>query len=77
LINEVEDVANMVEGSKNIKRIINKSKNSRKIQGCFCNEGAIKDEMLAVTRKLVQLGGNKIWRHNHIEFMASVEKIIN
>ncbi|OMJ83323.1 hypothetical protein SteCoe_15786 [Stentor coeruleus] len=76
-IDEAEDVANMTKRNKNTKGIIKKSKNSRKSNVCFCNEGAIKDEMLAVTRKLVQLGGNKIWRHNHVEFMASVEKIIN
>ncbi|OMJ78608.1 hypothetical protein SteCoe_21533 [Stentor coeruleus] len=73
LIDETEDAMRMVDNKKKM----NNSKDTKRNKSCNDNEKEIRNDLLTVTRKLVQFGGNKVWRHNHIEFMASVEKAIN
>ena len=67
----------LADNETKMKKLMNECKNSRKINRVLGVEPGIKDEMLIVTRRLIQLGGYKVWRHNHAEFMASAEKIIN
>lgn len=74
---DLEDCMKLAENETKMKKLMNECRNSRKISRFMSVEPGIKDEMLTVTRRLVQLGGYKVWRHNHAEFMASAEKIIN
>ncbi|OMJ73971.1 hypothetical protein SteCoe_27216 [Stentor coeruleus] len=77
LIDETEDVISMAENKEKMKRSLGNSKDTRRNKSCDDNEKEARGDLLTVTRKLVQFGGNKVWRHNHVEFMASVEKAIN
>lgn len=76
-IDDMEDCMKLADNETKMKKLMNECKNSRKINRVLGVEPGIKDEMLIVTRRLIQLGGYKVWRHNHAEFMASAEKIIN
>jgi hypothetical protein len=74
---DMEDCMKLADNEKKMNKLMNECKNSRKFNKFMSVEPGIKDEMLTVTRRLVQFGGYKVWRHNHAEFMASAEKIIN
>lgn len=76
-IEDMEDCMSLNTNQKKIKEVVDGGKGSKRAAHAMSVEPGIKDEMLTVTRKLVQLGGYKVWRHNHAEFMASAEKIIN
>ena len=74
---DLDDCLRLADDEKKMEKLMEACKNSRKFSKVAEIEPDIKDDMLRVTRKLIQLGGNKVWRHNHTEFMASAEKIIN
>lgn len=76
-IEDMEDCMKLNRNQKNVKGMVSEGNGGRRVTRVMSVEPGIKDEMLTVTRKLVQLGGYKVWRHNHAEFMASAEKIIN
>ena len=76
-INDVEDCIRLADDQKKMEKLMETCRNSRRFSRDVEVDKDIKDEMLMVTRKLVQLGGTKVWRHNHSEFMASAEKVIN
>ena len=76
-IDDMEDCMKLADNETKMKKLMNECKISRKFSRVLGVEPGIKDEMLIVTRRLIQLGGYKVWRHNHAEFMASAEKIIN
>ena len=76
-ITDVEDCIRLADNEKKMRILMKGCQNSRKFNKDVEIDPDIKDEMLKVTKKLKQLGGSKVWRHNHTEFMASAEKIIN
>ena len=59
-INDLEDCMKLAEDAKKMEKLMEICRNSRKITRIMSVEPGIKDEMLTVTRKLVQLGGYKV-----------------
>jgi hypothetical protein len=76
-LSELEDFSREKEGKEGKRMKKDQARASRRMKKVMSLEPEIKNEMLSMTRKLKQLGGNKVWRHNHAEFMASAEKVIN
>jgi hypothetical protein len=75
-ITDLEDCIKLTHDGKKLEGLMKICRNSRKFNKAQSIQPGMKDEMLNVTMKILQLGRYKLWRHNHAEFMASAEKKI-
>ncbi|CAG9311217.1 unnamed protein product [Blepharisma stoltei] len=77
-VNDLSDILRIAPDEGAFSNFMSTRRYNKKLdKGLKSDLSNTKEELFSITKKLIEMGGRKIWRHRQASFMASTDKEIN